>query len=45
MSAIQVRVQYKYMCYTSNLVGPKAHNTIHVNREEENTKGGIQKTQ
>ena len=31
MSAVQVRVQYKNVCYTSNLVGPKAHNTIHVN--------------
>ena len=24
-------MQYKNVCYTSNLVGPKAHNTIHVN--------------
>ena len=31
MSVVQVRVQYKNVCYTSNLVGPKAHNTIHVN--------------
>ena len=22
----------KYMCYISNLAGPKAHNIIHVNR-------------
>ena len=30
MSAVQVRVSYKNVCYTSNLVGPKAHNTTHV---------------
>ena len=32
MSAVQVRVQFKNVCYTSNLVEPKAHNTIHVNK-------------
>ena len=31
MSVVQVRVQYNNVCYTSNLVGPKAHNTIHIN--------------
>ena len=25
------------MCYTSNLVGPKAHNTIHVNKDNNKT--------
>ena len=34
MSAVQVRVQYKNVCYISNLVGPKAHNTIHVNTKK-----------
>ena len=24
-------MQYNNVCYTSNLVGPKAHNTIHIN--------------
>ena len=28
MCAVQVRVQYKNVYYTSNLIGPKAHNTI-----------------
>ena len=32
MCAVQVRVWYKNVYYTSNLVGPKAHNTIHVNK-------------
>ena len=31
MSAVQVKVQYKNVCYTSNLVRPKTHNTIHIN--------------
>ena len=31
MCAVQVRVSYKNVCYTSNLAGPKAHNKIHVN--------------
>ena len=39
MSAVQVRVQYKKVCYTSNLVGPKAHNTIHVNSHPQSQGG------
>ena len=31
MCVVQVRVSYKRVCYTSNLGGTKAHNTIHVN--------------
>ena len=41
MSAIQVRVQYKNVSYTSNLVGPKAHNTIHINSSPK-TQGGCE---
>ena len=37
-SVIEERVQYKNVCYTSNLVGPKAHNTIHVNTVYNNNK-------
>ena len=31
MFAVQVRVQYKNVCYISNLARPKTHNIIHVN--------------
>ena len=39
MSAVQVRVWYKNVYYTSNLVGPKAHNTIHVNSPPQTQSG------
>ena len=41
MCAVQVRVYYMNVCYTSNLVGPKAHNTIHVNNPPQ-TQGGCE---
>ena len=41
MCAVQVRVQYKHVCYTSNLGRPKAHNTIHVNSPPQ-TQGGCE---
>ena len=34
-------MQYKNVCYTSNLVGPKSHNTIHINSPLQ-TQGGYE---
>ena len=41
MCVVQVRVSYKRVCYTSNLVWTKAHKTIHVNNPPQ-TQGGCE---
>ena len=41
MCAVQVRVWYKNVYYTSNLVGPKAHKSIYVNSPPQ-THGGCE---
>ena len=41
MCAVQVSVVQVQVCYTSNLVGPKAHNIIYVNNPPQ-TQGGCE---
>ena len=41
MCVVQVRVQYKNVCYTSNLAGPKVYNIIHINSPP-HTQGGCE---